>query len=210
MLACRIFGHRYRFRAEDTTMMWDCGRCEAPGGVRSTAAPSRLASTPQLWTARTAMSWAVVRRSWACSRCASTVTYGARCRPERANAAGGSVCANEALCRHRAEDRSRLGRHWVESGATWCHRGWSRGVRLPQGAVEEVARPVEATGADDTVGGGAGDAPQRTSEAEETESHVTATEFAGCVGTRVHAAERRSVHVGFATEGRLQTGQDAT
>jgi len=35
MLRCRVFGHRYRFRAEGNTMIWTCERgCEAGGSKR--------------------------------------------------------------------------------------------------------------------------------------------------------------------------------
>jgi hypothetical protein len=35
MLACRLLGHRYRFRAEGETMRWECQRgCGAGGSKR--------------------------------------------------------------------------------------------------------------------------------------------------------------------------------
>ena len=35
VIACRIFGHRYRFRADDATMHWECTRgCGAQGEKR--------------------------------------------------------------------------------------------------------------------------------------------------------------------------------
>ncbi|HEU5363398.1 MAG TPA: hypothetical protein VFU56_08635 [Gaiellaceae bacterium] len=34
-LACRVFGHRYRFAAEGATMRWACERCGAPGGEKA-------------------------------------------------------------------------------------------------------------------------------------------------------------------------------
>ncbi len=35
MLACRVLGHRYRFRAEDERMIWRCERgCGAGGSKR--------------------------------------------------------------------------------------------------------------------------------------------------------------------------------
>jgi hypothetical protein len=34
MLACRVLGHRYRFRAEGTTLRWRCERCAADGEKR--------------------------------------------------------------------------------------------------------------------------------------------------------------------------------
>jgi hypothetical protein len=39
VLACRAFGHRYRFRAEDQTMTWACERCGALGGTKTYATP---------------------------------------------------------------------------------------------------------------------------------------------------------------------------
>jgi hypothetical protein len=38
MSACRIFGHRYRFTAEGTTMRWRCARCGAGGDKRYASA----------------------------------------------------------------------------------------------------------------------------------------------------------------------------
>lgn len=46
MLACRLFGHRYRFRAEGTAMSWSCQRCGAIGGIKrydTTTAAERYA-----------------------------------------------------------------------------------------------------------------------------------------------------------------------
>jgi len=37
MLACRLFGHRFRFRADGVTMTWACGRCGEPGGSKAYA-----------------------------------------------------------------------------------------------------------------------------------------------------------------------------
>jgi hypothetical protein len=34
-VSCRLFGHRYRFAAEDATMRWSCGRCGALGGEKT-------------------------------------------------------------------------------------------------------------------------------------------------------------------------------
>jgi hypothetical protein len=34
MLRCRLLGHRYRFRTDGATMVWDCERCSAPGGAK--------------------------------------------------------------------------------------------------------------------------------------------------------------------------------
>ena len=31
MLVCRLFGHRYRFTADGSTMRWRCERCSAGG-----------------------------------------------------------------------------------------------------------------------------------------------------------------------------------
>jgi ribosomal protein L37AE/L43A len=37
VLACRVLGHRYRFRAEGATMIWQCERC---GDRRTKTYPS--------------------------------------------------------------------------------------------------------------------------------------------------------------------------
>lgn len=37
MTFCRLLGHRYRFRAEGTAMLWSCERCGSPGGVKDYA-----------------------------------------------------------------------------------------------------------------------------------------------------------------------------
>jgi hypothetical protein len=34
VLACRLLGHRYRFRADGATMRWTCVRCAAGGEKR--------------------------------------------------------------------------------------------------------------------------------------------------------------------------------
>ena len=34
VLACTVFGHRYRFRADGSTMRWSCERCGAAGGEK--------------------------------------------------------------------------------------------------------------------------------------------------------------------------------
>ena len=34
MLGCRVFGHRYRFRAEGATMRWSCERGCGAGGEK--------------------------------------------------------------------------------------------------------------------------------------------------------------------------------
>jgi hypothetical protein len=47
VLACRIFGHRYRFSAEGTVVTWQCQRGCAAGGRKnygSTAAAARYAT----------------------------------------------------------------------------------------------------------------------------------------------------------------------
>ena len=36
-LACRLLGHRYRFRADGKAMRWSCARCGTPGGVKEYA-----------------------------------------------------------------------------------------------------------------------------------------------------------------------------
>ncbi|WP_228431182.1 DUF1660 family phage protein [Baekduia soli] len=33
-MACRLLGHRWRFRADDRTLSWDCERCAAHGGSK--------------------------------------------------------------------------------------------------------------------------------------------------------------------------------
>jgi len=35
VLACRLLGHRYRFRAAGATMTWTCVRCDTPGGSKT-------------------------------------------------------------------------------------------------------------------------------------------------------------------------------
>jgi hypothetical protein len=37
MLACRILGHRFRFRAEGRTMLWECARKCGAGGSKQYA-----------------------------------------------------------------------------------------------------------------------------------------------------------------------------
>jgi hypothetical protein len=34
MLACRVLGHRYRFRADGATMVWECERGCGAGGTK--------------------------------------------------------------------------------------------------------------------------------------------------------------------------------
>ncbi len=48
MLACRVFGHRYRFTAEGTVLTWRCQRSCGAGGTKtyaSAAAARRYAAT---------------------------------------------------------------------------------------------------------------------------------------------------------------------
>jgi hypothetical protein len=37
VLACRLLGHRYRFRASGAVMTWDCARCGVAGGSKTYA-----------------------------------------------------------------------------------------------------------------------------------------------------------------------------
>ena len=37
VLSCRLLGHRYRFRAEDRTMRWECERGCGAGGAKEYA-----------------------------------------------------------------------------------------------------------------------------------------------------------------------------
>jgi hypothetical protein len=39
VLACSVFGHRHRFRAEGPTMTWACERCGAAGGEKTYGSP---------------------------------------------------------------------------------------------------------------------------------------------------------------------------
>jgi hypothetical protein len=43
MAACRVFGHRYRFRAEGPTMVWACERGCGAGGSKRYASPADAA-----------------------------------------------------------------------------------------------------------------------------------------------------------------------
>ncbi|HST14682.1 MAG TPA: DUF1660 family phage protein [Gaiellaceae bacterium] len=43
MLRCGIFGHRYRFAAEDDTMSWTCERCGTLGGSKHYASEEEAA-----------------------------------------------------------------------------------------------------------------------------------------------------------------------
>jgi hypothetical protein len=40
MLACRVLGHRYRFRAEGSTMRWSCQRGCGAGGEKEYGSPA--------------------------------------------------------------------------------------------------------------------------------------------------------------------------
>jgi Prophage protein (DUF1660) len=40
VLACRVFGHRYRFAADGSTMTWTCARCGHLGGEKSYGSPA--------------------------------------------------------------------------------------------------------------------------------------------------------------------------
>ncbi|HZS24462.1 MAG TPA: hypothetical protein VFA30_05675 [Gaiellaceae bacterium] len=40
MLACRLLGHRYRFRAAGSVMSWSCARCGTRGGSKEYASPA--------------------------------------------------------------------------------------------------------------------------------------------------------------------------
>ncbi|MBV8258476.1 MAG: hypothetical protein JO073_11730 [Actinobacteria bacterium] len=42
VIACRVFGHRYRFAAEGATMRWSCERC-GDGGEKTYATPEEAA-----------------------------------------------------------------------------------------------------------------------------------------------------------------------
>jgi hypothetical protein len=43
MLVCRLFGHRWRFSAQGTTMRWDCARGCGAGGEKRYDSPERAA-----------------------------------------------------------------------------------------------------------------------------------------------------------------------
>jgi hypothetical protein len=43
VLACRLFGHRYRFTSSGATMTWSCGRCGAAGGAKEYASADEAA-----------------------------------------------------------------------------------------------------------------------------------------------------------------------
>jgi hypothetical protein len=43
VLACRVLGHRHRFRAEGATMTWACERCGGGGGSKTYASPEDAA-----------------------------------------------------------------------------------------------------------------------------------------------------------------------
>lgn len=40
VIGCRVFGHRYRFRADGATMRWDCERCGESGGEKRYGSPA--------------------------------------------------------------------------------------------------------------------------------------------------------------------------
>jgi hypothetical protein len=42
-LACRVLGHRHRFRVEGATMTWACARCGAVGGSKRYASAEEAA-----------------------------------------------------------------------------------------------------------------------------------------------------------------------
>jgi prophage protein DUF1660 len=42
-LACRVFGHRFRFVAEGETMRWTCERCQSGGGEKAYASAAEAA-----------------------------------------------------------------------------------------------------------------------------------------------------------------------
>jgi hypothetical protein len=44
VLACRVFGHRYRFRADGTTMTWTCERGCGAGGSKTYATAAEASS----------------------------------------------------------------------------------------------------------------------------------------------------------------------
>jgi hypothetical protein len=43
MLACRVLGHRWRFRADGATMRWMCQRDCGAGGEKEYASPAQAA-----------------------------------------------------------------------------------------------------------------------------------------------------------------------
>jgi len=43
MLACRVLGHRHRFRADGRTMTWACERCGEGGGSKTYATAEEAA-----------------------------------------------------------------------------------------------------------------------------------------------------------------------
>ena len=40
-IRCRVAGHLYRFRAEGSTMRWECARCGAIGGHKTYSDPEQ-------------------------------------------------------------------------------------------------------------------------------------------------------------------------
>jgi hypothetical protein len=47
VLACRVLGHRLRFRAAGATMTWSCERCGAGGGSKTYDSPEDAARYAQ-------------------------------------------------------------------------------------------------------------------------------------------------------------------
>jgi hypothetical protein len=43
MVSCRVIGHRYRFRAEGATMIWECERGCGAGGTKAYASEADAA-----------------------------------------------------------------------------------------------------------------------------------------------------------------------
>jgi hypothetical protein len=43
VLACRILGHRFRFRPDGATMLWECSRGCGAGGSKQYATPEEAA-----------------------------------------------------------------------------------------------------------------------------------------------------------------------
>jgi hypothetical protein len=43
MVRCSLFGHRYRFAADGSTMSWRCERCDAQGGSKDYATADEAA-----------------------------------------------------------------------------------------------------------------------------------------------------------------------
>jgi hypothetical protein len=43
MMRCRLFGHRFRFQAEGSSMTWSCERCGESGGTKEYGSPDEAA-----------------------------------------------------------------------------------------------------------------------------------------------------------------------